>query len=147
MQGFPQPVQELNVPFPLQNSEADTHLGSNLEAQYYCHKEGGEDPLSDREIKYNEYIMHVRPQKLLLYQNHLFNVMQPNKTQIDVNIDNLPAGIHYTHILEFFKHNGIHTEPKQIYIKVRSLKKDKCTINCYNNYELAWKIVELYGVK
>jgi len=73
--------------------------------------------------------------------------MQPKKTQIDINIDNLPENVHYTHILEFFKFNGIHTEPKQVYIKVKNMSKSKCTINCYNNYELAWKIVGLFGVK
>ena len=73
--------------------------------------------------------------------------MQPKKTQIDINLENLPQGVHYSHILEFFKYNGIHTEPKQVYIKVRGPKKDKCTINWYNNYELAWKFVNLFGTK
>jgi hypothetical protein len=136
---------EFGVPAP--TLDLETQFGSKQEDQYYQHGKDGDEILSDLDIKMNEFILHTKPKKLMLYQNHLFNVMQPRKTQIDINIENLPIGIHYTHILEFFKFNGIKTEPKQIYIKVKMPKKDKCTINCYNNYELAWKIVNLLGVK
>ena len=145
--GFPQPTQEFDSGFQPPNFNTEGKPTVEVESPYYSHLEGSEPELTEDERKFNEYILHVRAQKLLLYQNHLFNVMQPKKTQIDINMDNLPEGIHYTHILEFFKFNGIHTEPKQVYIKVRSLKKDRCTINCYNNYELAWKMVSLFGTK
>lgn len=147
MGGFPQPTQEFDTAFQTPNFNMEGKLTGEVESPHYCHTEGPEPALTEQQIKFNEYILHVRPQKLLLYQNHLFNVMQPKKTQIDINMDNLPEGIHYTHILEFFKFNGIHLEPKQVYIKVRGLSKDKCTINCYNNYELAWKMVSLFGTK
>jgi len=121
-------------------------FGEDTSTQNYNHTES--DPnLSDHDIKMNEYIMHIRPEKLMVYQNHLFKVMQPRKTQIDINLENLPEGVHYSHIIDFFKFNGVHTEPKQVYIKVRGPKKDKCTINTYNNYELAWKFVSLFGTK
>lgn len=122
-------------------------IGEENAGQYYSHNEGGVDEVTEQDIKMNEYLLHIRPEKLLVYHNHLFNLMQPKKTQIDINLENLPAGIHYTHIIEFFKFNGVPTEPKQVYIKIRGPKKDKCTINCYNNYELAWKFVNLFGCK
>lgn len=145
--GFPQPTQEFDTSFKPPDFDMQKGFPRDVESPYYCHVEGPEPPLDAEAVKYNEYIQHIRAQKLLLYQNHLFNVMQPKKTQIDINIDNFPDGIHYSHVLEFFKFNGIRTEPKQVYIKVRSLKKDRCTINCYNNYELAWKMVGLFGTK
>lgn len=137
------PAQEFDfqTPAPTYNP-----LLTQKSPESYSHKSDPE-PLTAQEKKMNEYIMHIRPEKLLVYQNHLFKVMQPKKIQIDVNLENMPAGIHYTHILEFFKFNGIKTEPKQVYIKVRGPKKDKCTINCYNNYELAYKFVSLFGTK
>lgn len=92
--------------------------------QFYCHTET-EPVLEDIDIKMNEYVTQMKPEKMLVYQNHLFKIMQPKKTQIDINIENLPDGIHYTHILEFFKFNSLHTEPKQVYIKVRGPKKNK----------------------
>lgn len=85
--------------------------------------------MSDFDIKMNEYILHIRPEKLLVYENHLFNVMQPKKTQIDVNLENLPFNIHYSDIIEFLEFNGVHTIAKQIYVKVRGYNKDKATIN------------------
>lgn len=143
--GFTMPKATFEFPAPV--LDLNTKFGPKQEVQYYRHIKDEDEILSELDVKMNEFILHTKPKKLLLYQNHLFNVMQPTKTQIDINIENLPIGVHYTHILEFFKFNGIHTEPKQIYIKVKMPKKDKCTINCYNNYELAWKIVNLLGVK
>lgn len=56
-------------------------------------------------------------------------------------------GVHYSQIMDFLEYYGVHTEPKQIYVKVRGLNKDKCLINWYHNYDLAWKIVSIFGAK
>lgn len=98
------------------------------------------DPLTDYDIKMNEYILHIKPEKLLVYENHLMNVMQKKKTQIDLNLENLPANVHYTHILNFFEYYGVPIVQKQVYVKIRGYNKNKATINWYYNYELAWKI-------
>ena len=113
----------------------------------YWHKEGGPDPLTDYDLKSNEYVINIRAGKLLSYQSHLFKVMKPKKAQIDINLYNLPMGVHYSNILQFLEFYGVHTEPKQIYVKVRGLNKDKCLINWYHNYDLAWKIVSIFGAK
>lgn len=96
--------------------------------QEYWHTEEPEE-LTDYDLKMNEYIMHIKPEKFMVYENHLFNVMQPKKTQIDVNLENLPTNTHYSHIIEFLEFNGVHTIAKQIYVKVRGYNKDKATIN------------------
>lgn len=108
---FPMPVQDFSYSNACQSEQV-----------YYRHKEETEDELTDYDIKMNKYILHIKPEKLLVYQNHLFKVMQPRKIQIDINIENLPPNVHYSHIIEFFEFNGVHTEPKQIYVKIRGFK-------------------------